>query len=861
MNVETSYEVDLTSCDREPIHQLGLIQDFGALIAVTSDWNVAFKSRNCHEVLGLRKPVEIGDRLADHFSAAALESLRRHAGDAGKLGVVERLFGIDLDESGRPFDIAVHSTGPYNIIEIEPSDTGAGIEYTAALRPMVERLQHTTSAKDLCEEAATQLKRFLGFDRVMVYKFHPDESGEVIAEARESHLDTFLSLRYPKTDIPQQARRLYRTNLFRIISDVNAEPVPLEPRTALGGDPLDLSKSTLRAVSPIHIEYLQNMGVGASLSISIIVEGKLWGLFACHHYSARRLPFKQRTAAELFSQLFSLQLEIAIMAAGNAAKERARDLHDRLMSQLIGGSSLADNLEVIENALAKLIPHDGLSAYINGEYRSRGAAPNEEEFRALVPALNTSSTSSIVHSDALADLIPKAQAFAGRVVGALIIPVSRRPRDYVTLWRRELQQTVTWAGNPEKVATIGPNGDRLTPRKSFAAWQESVSGRSADWSQEELGIAERLRVTLLEVILRVTDEQVQERARAQERQELLIAELNHRVRNILTLIRSLIGQSKGEAKSIDQFADLIGGRIRALAMAHDHITRENWASASLVELLKSEAEAYLVGKANRVNITGEDALVNPEAYTVLALVVHEMMTNSAKYGSLCDSSGSLDIEISFTEHRDLAIAWREHGGPPVKAPTRRGFGSTIIEKSIPFELKGNADVRYKLSGLEADFVIPSRFAEAAPDEQPATQGQAEAEAERVAAEDFAEDETDRPVLVVEDSMIIAMDAEEMLRQIGFSNVVVASSTETALAEIAKKEPILALLDFNLGDGTSEAIARKLTERSVPFWFVTGYGDAVQQLSKSEARGVLQKPYTRDDLQRLVSQLSQKRDGD
>ncbi|WP_271078747.1 HWE histidine kinase domain-containing protein [Aurantiacibacter sp. MUD61] len=851
MNVH-SQPVDLTSCDREPIHQLGHIQDFGALIAVTADWNVAFRSANLDDVLQARSDVGIGDRLSDHLSADALSTLRERISHAREMEEVERIFGVDLLHDNRIFDVAVHISGDYIVIEIEPTPRDGANHQTSALRPVMRRLEQLSTIPELCDAAARELKTLLGFDRVMVYRFHPDESGEVIAEARERDLEAFHGLRYPASDIPKQARQLYLRNLFRIISDVDATPVPIEPATTLDGAPIDLSMSTLRSVSPIHIQYLQNMGVKASLSISIVVRGKLWGLFACHNYSAKVLPFPVRTMAELFSQLFSMQLDLAIVSAGHKVRDKARILHEKLMSVLVGGGSLSKNLGVIEESIEKIIPHDGLSAYIDGEYTSRGHAPSESEFAAIIPSLNTSSTGRLVHNDSLAGIIPAAGAFADKAAGALIIPVSRRPRDYVVLWRREMTQVVTWAGNPQKPVQAGPDGDRLTPRESFAAWKEEVSGKSAPWTEEELLIAENLRVTLLEVILRITDEQMQERTRAQERQELLIAELNHRVRNILTLIRSLIGQSKSEATDIGQFADMVGGRIRALALAHDQITRKQWSPASLKELILAEAEAYLSDKADRVTITGPDALISPEAFTVLALVIHEMMTNSAKYGCLCDRKGHLEIALEFNRHTDLEIHWREIGGPPVKAPKRRGFGSTIIEKSIPYELKGDAQIRYELSGVEADFVIPSNLVD--PSEHSEEKDAEDAAIEKERSARVSKSDRRDGVLVVEDSMIIAMDAEEMLSDMGFANINVAASCASALDMLESSSPAFAMLDFNLGDETSEPVAKALAERGIPFWFVTGYGEAMDKLTRTEARGVIQKPYAKSDLEKIVAEL-------
>ncbi|KHL26338.1 hypothetical protein PK98_07745 [Croceibacterium mercuriale] len=858
-----SHGYDLSNCDREPIHKLGSIQGFGALIALNADWIVAHRSANLAAVLRRPTAPAIGGRLGEYFAAPAMQFLRTAAGqldeDTGVAGdgkddatdLVSRLFGVDLLGDGVLFDLAVHRSGSLLIVELEPGEGAGELHHSGGLRSLMQRLSRHSDVADLCAEAARQMKVLLGFDRVMVYRFHADGSGEVIAEAREQHLEAFLNLRYPHTDIPAQARALYLRNLLRIIADVDAAPVPIEPEHALGGEAVDLSLSTLRAVSPIHIEYLKNMGVSASLSISIVVKGKLWGLFACHHYAPRTLPYSLRTTAELFAQLFALQLEVAIASSGSRMAERGRQLHDRLMTRLVGSSALVENLSTLDSVIGQVIPHDGASAFVDGAYNARGAAPTEAEFLALVPALNAAASSRIVHSDALATMLPAASAFADRACGALVIPVSRRPRDYVVFWRRELPQVVTWAGRPEKAMEHGPHGPRLSPRKSFEAWRQMVEGHSTPWTTEELAVAEHVRVTLLEVILRMSDEQMQERARAAEQQELLIAELNHRVRNILTLIRGLVSQSRTEGTSIEQFADLIGGRIRALALAHDNITREHWSPASLHELIETEAEAYLGGKTDRVSVTGPDVLVAPEAYTVLALVLHEMMTNSAKYGSLCDSSGRLTIDTRLGELGDLQIGWRESGGPPVRPPQRRGFGSTIIERSIPYELRGTARLSHKLTGVEADFTIPGRFVQAAPGRPDTPHTPRPAVAERKGGDGPG---LVRHVLVVEDSMIIAMDAEEALLGLGVPRVSVVSSVAGAQGVLDSDMPDMALLDFNLGAESSEPIARALDAIGVPYWFVTGYGDAIAQLGETAARGILQKPYSATDLAGILKQM-------
>ena len=373
--VET--EVDLTSCDREPIHQLGHIQSFGAMLVVSSDNFIAHHSANAAEFLGL-EAIARGDSLDSILPELTLETIR----DAAKWLVepddTERVFSIAVLGGGRNrFDCSIHRTAGLLVLEFERHDTAGFGNHVASIRPMVNRLEGIDGVENICQAAAKRLKALLEFDRVMVYRFHPDGSGEVIAEARESAVDSYSGLRYPKSDIPQQARGLYLRNRLRIIADVNDTPVPVVPGQRLDGDPIDLSLSTLRSVSPIHIEYLRNMGVRASLSISIIVRGRLWGLFACHHYQPRALPFSNRTAAEVFSQLFSLTLDRALHDSGEARRALGQNLHERVMTRLAAGANLRETLEQIGQSIGDSIPHDGASIFIDGDYRASGHAPRK----------------------------------------------------------------------------------------------------------------------------------------------------------------------------------------------------------------------------------------------------------------------------------------------------------------------------------------------------------------------------------------------------------------------------------------------------------------------------------------------------
>ncbi|ASR09480.1 two-component system sensor histidine kinase/response regulator [Rhizobium leguminosarum bv. viciae] len=852
----THEPVDLTNCDREPIHQLGSVQPFGFLLAISSDWIVTRASANLVEFLGVAQADAIGRPVVSLITPEALHAIRNKLTTLRGPDIVERIFGIALMPDQNRFDLAVHLNGGGVIIEGERCQEDRRDAASLSMRSMMSRLDHAETLEAFFREGARQARALTGFDRVMVYRFDEGGSGEVGAEAARAGIGSFLGLHYPASDIPVQARALYLRNLFRIIADVDAVPVPILPQRDEHGQPLDLSMSVLRSVSPIHIEYLKNMGVGASLSISIVVDGKLWGLFACHHYGPRLPSAQSRSTAELFGQMFASRLESRERRLALDYETKARRIADRLLTSVADNASLLDDPAWLIEALADAIPADGIGVWINGRLALAGIGPNERSFAALVRHLNRSAAGRIYAADRLAEAYPDLEV-DDAVAGMLAIPISRSPRDYVVLFRQELVRTVRWGGDPHKPVEYGPNGPRLTPRKSFEAWSELVRGRSLPFTEAECRVAETIRVTLIEVVLRLTDEVSMARQTANERQELLIAELNHRVRNILSLITGIIRQSQATSVGLGDYIRQLEGRIQSLARAHDQITRDHWAPASLRQLLLAETGAYLGKNAQRIRMSGEDVLLEPQAFSTAALVFHELMTNSAKYGSL-SGTGSGTVQLGW--HRDdegnLRIGWREKDGPPVVEPKRHGFGSTIIRRSIPYDLGGKAEVRYVKDGLEADFSIPARHVVGPTSERsnPAPLGTTEPKS----------NPDDQPlsglnVLLVENNLIIAMDGEDILRRLGADVATVPSVTE-AMEILAGQSFDLALLDVNLGDETSFGIADRLAAEGVPFVFATGYGEGIAQANSHSDAPVLQKPYTMEGVTDILARVPLPRRG-
>jgi two-component sensor histidine kinase len=420
------------------------------------------------------------------------------------------------------------------------------------------------------------------------------------------------------------------------------------------------------------------------------------------------------------------------------------------------------------------------------------------------------------------------------------------------LFRSELVRSVRWAGDPHKPVEYGPNGPRLTPRESFEEWKELVQGRSNPFTPSEMRVAETLRTTLIEVVLRLADDAFTERQQASARQELLIAELNHRVRNILGVIRGLIRQSQPSEPAVKDFVKVVDGRIHSLARAHNQITDDHWGPAPMQAMIDAEAAAF-VDEHDRVISEGSPVMLNPQAYSTMALVIHELVTNSTKYGSLSAPRGVVRISWTRNDAGDLVLQWNEEGGPAVKKPTRKGFGTTIIDRSVPYDLGGSAEVRYDKAGVEATFRIPARhvsepknFAGPAIKFPRPSLGHPQPLPDRMLA--------GRDVLLVEDSLIIALDAEDIIGRLGAETISTAATVDAALDSIENHRPSVAMLDINLGDRTSFAIASRLLDLGVPFLFATGYGEQAQLPMEHRGRIVVQKPYTLENVARAMDEL-------
>ncbi|MBW3096404.1 HWE histidine kinase domain-containing protein [Pseudohoeflea coraliihabitans] len=839
-----SFQVDLTNCDREPIHRLGRVQGFGFLIGLSADWIISHVSENAGAFTGLEPQALLGEPATRLLTPDAIHALRnrlQHVRPGGHPEIVQSLV-----VENAVYDVSIHVSNDTIILEFEPNDKRDDItRHISDVQQAITRMSRLPTIDAVLKFSVRFAAAISGFDRVMAYVFRPDLSGEVVAEAAVAGLDPFLGLRYPASDIPAQARELYVRNPVRSIADVSEDGYRILPVASRPDQMLDLSNAVLRSVSPMHLEYLRNMGVGASMSVSLLINGKLWGLLALHNADARALPQAQRNAVLLFGQMLSLLIEGRLAQEDNRFQEEAADLLSAVSRSAASRAGVNEMIIARAEYALKIMSADGLAVITAGHVETTGTTPDSEALRLIAKRLNTLPSSRVHATSELQSLVPEAETFAERGAGMLAIPISKSPRDYILFFRREIKKTISWAGNPEKpVIASGPNGARLTPRASFEVYKTTVKGQSEEWSPSQIRAAEQFRITVLEVVLRLADEAAEERRRASEKQELLIAELNHRVRNILNLVRSLIAQTSPGQIDTAEFARVLEARIQALSRAHDQITRENWSPAPLKRLIETESEGYLLDRADRLLINGDDVMLAPAAYSNLALVIHELMTNSAKYGSLSDRRGTVVVHLTRRSDQSLDIHWSEKGGPVVKAPTRRGFGTTIIERSIPYELNGTADVEYRMEGVVARFWIPAPHIKGTPKAAPETKSLAEPSDAALALE-----MPDR-LLLLEDNLIIALDVEEVLTDLGIKKVTVCGEVASALAAVDEGVDC-AMLDINLGSETSFPVAEALLERGIPFVFASGYGDATSLPASLAETPILSKPYDREAIVRSI----------
>ncbi|MBB4196842.1 hypothetical protein CCR94_06445 [Rhodoblastus sphagnicola] len=497
----------LTACDREPIHLSGAIQPHGLLLAVDSaTLRIAAASANMVQQPHWG-PAMLGARLDEVFEARVVETIQNFDDSITPYAVLPERVPLPAGPAGaNEYDVISHCRGPHHILEFEDSSgAGADSEFLLNQYATTKALYAADSVEGLCEVAVREIRRLSGFDRVMIYRFDADAHGCIVAEARVEDAEPFLGLHFPASDIPRQARALYLRNWIRVIPDVDYTAVPLlaVPETG-GADQIDLSMAVLRGVSPYHLKYLQNMGVKATLTISLVIDNQLWGMIACHHDQPRRVGHLRRLAYEALGQQLAVRLRAAELAGVHGRVQRLSRISAQVVTAMASAENSARGAESARDALLAMVAADGVALEIEGERFSAGETPPADVLDALLPTLaeRAGAGPNLWFSDHLAGTagLPIApDPWPQTAAGVMYLPLPGHGRNFVIWFRGERAQTVRWAGRADlpKDQALEP----LQPRASFAEWLEQVRGRSLPWRPEEVAIATELAQAMPEVLM------------------------------------------------------------------------------------------------------------------------------------------------------------------------------------------------------------------------------------------------------------------------------------------------------------------------------------------------------------------------
>lgn len=553
----------LQACANEPIHLSGAIQPHGYLITCQlPDWTIRHVSANVESLLGATPEDMLRHSLREFLTDDLIQAIAETIGFGEPGAPPQRAAVGNIGPMAHLCDISVHVADGLVHIEIEPQPRSAGERSpTVVAQTMIARVAASEDIDDFNQRVAEQVRLLTGYDRVMVYRFRHDDSGEVVAESRESALPAYLGLRYPASDIPVQARQLYLRNRIRVIPDATYVPVPILPDRDSRGAPLDLGQMALRSVSPVHLEYLANMGVVASMSISITSGGRLWGLIACHHRTARRVPPGVRAAADLFGLFVSMRVASREQQHAISLEEGARSVRDTLALRLDNAADPRLALQGELDLLNRALDSDGVGLSQGGHWYSAGRAPDEERLPGLLEWLRRSNTGTGPVSTERA--VDWSEGEADGLAGVLALPLDLARDEWLFFFRCEEIEDVRWAGRPDEPFVVSEDGEKIGPRASFGAWHETVRGSSVPWSDADRRVASRLHMMLRERYRRsaLHSEIGDLRAR---RTRLDVREQRERLLQLSELLEGLVHVSPQEAAQLSDRINKLENELQSL---------------------------------------------------------------------------------------------------------------------------------------------------------------------------------------------------------------------------------------------------------------------------------------------------------
>ncbi|MGQ7856224.1 ATP-binding protein [Pedobacter sp. WC2501] len=672
----TKFSVDLTNCDKEPIHIPGKIQSHGFLVAVDKNSStITYLSENTGDFLKeparnlLNKPLsEINHFIKQQDSAFNIEDLL-------KLGIIRKSFDAisphPIEINGLPFYLIISSSKNDWLLEFEPVTLQFDIQ--SSIGRSASSMLQGKNISALLKGAAKEVKRLINYDRIMVYKFLEDGHGEVVAEEKEEMLESFFGLHYPASDIPKQARELYKLNLTRLIADVNVADSPII--TFKENEALDLTNGGLRAVSPIHIQYLKNMGVHSSFSISLISHGELWGLIACHNYSPKFIDYKAREGAKLIGQILSSALEYRQEEEDAKIIEQFKSTANILSEHLTRDKYLIEAITTHKRTILDATKASGVAVIFENELKTIGNVPLEEDIRELAEWLKTTNDESIYYTHRLSEIYSPAKKYKSIASGILSCLINKELGEMIIWFKREMITDVNWAGNPDKSVVESENGlMSLSPRKSFEIWSEVVNNTSEKWMAEEVASVLRIREIIIADInkkaneIRSLNEKLQA---AYEELDTFSYTISHDLRTPLTSIKTYT-ELMLKNKSIDEGGKKMLSRILVGADKMNLLIKEilnlarvgrseiHFETVNMESLLKDiKTEVWSAYKADHsVLILGQLPNIKGDK-TMITQVFTNLIGNAVKYSAMVEQP---QIEVSaYVDGGEIIYSVKDNG--------------------------------------------------------------------------------------------------------------------------------------------------------------------------------------------------------
>lgn len=498
---------DETFCGKLPLNQTNLIQPHGVVMLLAKDnFQIIQASENIVQLFKINVEAVVNTLLSIYVKEEVIQTIREKATQAFE-GRLPLTVTLNKPENNQELFAQLHAKKDYLILEIELPQFVQGKHNTFS--SVYQQIKYAMSAIDnaatlgaMCTVAANELKKLSGFDKVMIYSFDKDWNGTVLAEKMEEGMESYLDLRFPASDIPKPARDMYFKNPYRLIPNRDYTPVKLYPLlNPVTNSFSDLSDCSLRSVAAVHLEYIKNMGVSASMSTRIVYNGALWGLISCHHRTAKYLSFEACSVFELMSNVISAKINAFYSTRELIQKTDLYQLHTQMVEHIYESDNILSAFDEHKDILKSLLNADGVAVVWNGKVALWGSTPTAYEVENLVYWLQSSESVKTEHITSLAEKFEDAEAYAEKASGLLALAIQPEKGNFVLAFRQEVVQKISWGGNPDEAITFEKNSTVYHPRNSFSVWQETVRHIAMPWTKPEIEAAEHFRNFLIEYTL------------------------------------------------------------------------------------------------------------------------------------------------------------------------------------------------------------------------------------------------------------------------------------------------------------------------------------------------------------------------